>query len=144
MKIIRNEAIERALKEKLRIYLCGNLTADNSLEHIPTESFEIGISNYQQFTFEKAHVHGFNQEFNYVVTGQVKVFLLREKREQLFAGGDLYLIEPGEPYVSKCHAGTRTLFAKYPGGNDKQLVPIDIHLQAWGSSWDAIYQEEQS
>ena len=52
------------------------------------------------------------------------------------------MIDTNEPYVGKSLTGTRTIFAKVPGGNDKVLVPMDETLIAWGRSWDAKYEED--
>ncbi|MBO4838064.1 MAG: cupin domain-containing protein [Lachnospiraceae bacterium] len=142
MNIIRNCEIEEGLRETGRVYLCGNLEKSNAVRHIPTERYEIGISDYPVYTFEKAHVHLFNTEFNFVLEGAVKIFLPDKKQEFLFCKGDLYVIEPGEPYVGKCLAGTRTVFSKVPGGNDKLLVEMSPSLMQWGSSWESSYGEE--
>ena len=141
MKIVRGSDIENVLSSQLRVYLCGDLEWDTGLEHVPTDGFEIGISDYKCFTFEKAHLHSFNREYNYVLEGQVKIFLLSEKREYLFEKGDLFVIDTYEPYVGKSTEGTRTIFAKVPGGNDKVLVPMDEALIAWGRTWEAEYEE---
>ena len=143
MKHLYGKDVERALGTQLRVYLCGNLQSSDALSHIPTESYEIGISDYKTDTFEKAHIHTFNTEYNYVERGMIKIFLLNEKKEYLFRKGDLFVIEPTEPYVGKSRKGTRTIFSKVPGGNDKQLVPMDDALLKWGSSWEAGYPEDQ-
>ena len=142
MKIIRGQEIDEALKDNLRVYLCGDLKQENGLRHIPTGGYEIGISEYDGFTFEKAHYHSFNTEFNYVLEGAVKILLLSEGRELEFHKGDLFVIEVNEPYVGKSLGGTRTIFSKTPGGNDKVLVETDEAVLAWGESWEAAYREE--
>ena len=141
LDIIRGGDIEAGLQRTGRVYLCGNLSGENALKHIPTTGYEIGISVYPEYTFEKAHVHTYNREYNYVVEGRLKVFLLREGREYLVEKGDLFVINTDEPYVSKADAGTKTIFSKVPGGNDKVLVPMSPALMRWGSSWDAVYEE---
>ena len=40
-------------------------------------------------------------------------------------------------YASKHTAGTKILFFKAPGGNDKTLFAIDNALKKWLSSWEA-------
>ena len=143
MKFLNGSDIETALTKQLRVYLCGDLQRSDNLEHIPTERYEIGISDYKTDTFEKAHVHTFNTEFNYVERGMIKIFLINERKEYLFRQGDLFVIEPNEPYVGKSKAGSRTIFSKVPGGNDKQLVPMSDALLVWGASWDAEYPEDR-
>lgn len=144
MKTISSKEIKESLESQIRVYLCGDLHQESNLRHIATEGFELGISDYKDYTFEKAHIHRFNHEYNYVLEGQIKIFLLREKREYLFEKGDLFVIEPDEPYVGKSAAGTRTLFAKVPGGNDKVMVPMPEVLMHWGLSWDSDYREESA
>lgn len=132
--------MEKGLQQSLRVYLCGDLKQDNHSEHIPTDGYEIGISQYDDYTFEKAHIHSWNTEYNYVLEGSIKILLLREGRELCFSKGDLFVIEPNEPYVGKSLAGTRTIFSKVPGGNDKVLVPMDPAVMAWGEAWEKTYE----
>ena len=142
MDIIKSKDIENGLLASGRVYLCGDLKKSNGLRHIPTDGYEIGISDYPVYTFEKAHIHSFNREYNYVLEGAIKIFMLEEKKEYLFEKGDLFILNVGEPYVGKCLAGTRTIFSKDPGGNDKVLVEMNDALIRWGASWDAEYNEE--
>ena len=142
MDIIGSDQIENGLQQTGRVYLCGDLHMPNSVEHISTDGYEIGISLYREYTFEKAHIHRFNAEYNYVLSGSIKIFLLAEKREYVFSAGDLFVIHPNEPYVGKALPGTRTLFSKDPGGDDKELVPMSDALLAWGSAWSAVYKDE--
>ena len=143
MDFIKNSDIESGLEAFGRVYLCGNLKKANGVEHIMTDGYEIGISDYSEYTFEKPHLHAFNREFNYVIKGAIKVFMLNEKTEYLFSQGDLFDINANEPYVSKCIKGTRTIFSKFPGGDDKVLVDMDDNLMNWGKSWDTVYSEEK-
>lgn len=143
MDILRVNEINQGLKHKGRVYLCGNLKQDNGARFIKTENYEIGISVYPEFTFEKPHLHSFNVEYNYVLDGEIKIFLIDEKKEYHLKAGDLFVIHINEPYVGKAKAGSRTFFSKVPGGNDKVLVDTleyDPALTHWGSSWEAGYQ----
>lgn len=144
MDIIKRQDIEKGLEETGRVYLCGNLKKANGIKHITTEGYEIGISDYAVYTFEKAHVHSFNREYNYVLEGAVKVFMLEERKEYIFEKGDLFILNKGEPYVSKCYPGTRTFFSKNPGGNDKVFVEMDEALIRWGETWDSKYKEDNN
>lgn len=143
MELIRNSEIEAGLEGSgfTRVYLCGDLKMSNGVRHIPTDGYEIGISRYREFTFEKPHIHSFNHEYNFVLEGRIKILLLRTGREILLEKGDLFVIEPDEPYVGKALPGTMTLFSKVPGGNDKVLVPATPAIEGWGASWDAVYGE---
>ncbi len=143
MKIIKNTEIEQGLSNTGRVYLCGNLSHPNGLDYFKTSGYEIGISYYQDYTFEKPHYHAFNTEYNYILNGYIKILLLHKKMEYLFQRGDLFIININEPYVGKCFPGTRTLFSKNPGGNDKILIPADDAVTRWGAAWDAPYIMEE-
>ncbi|MCQ2467241.1 MAG: cupin domain-containing protein [Clostridia bacterium] len=142
MKIVRGNDVENALEHGVRVYLCGQLSQKNEyLDHIENDGYEIGISQYDEYTFEKPHIHTSNTEYNYVLEGSIKILLIREGKELCFSKGDLFVIETGEPYVGKAMAGSRTIFSKVPGGNDKELYPMDEKILAWGASWDSVYEE---
>lgn len=143
MDIIKNMDIQNALDLSGRVYLCGNLKNENGVDHLQTDGHEIGISEYSKYTFEKAHVHTFNREYNYVVEGNIKIFLLNEEKEYHFQKGDFFMINMNEPYVGKCMQGTKIIFLKLPGGNDKILVPMSETLMQWGSSWESVYKKEE-
>ncbi len=138
---IKSANIEDGLARSGRVYLCGDLKEPNALDHYKTEGYEIGISDYPEYTFEKAHIHSFNIEYNYVLEGAVKLFSLSDKKEHLFEKGDIFIIETDEPYVGKMLAGTRTIFSKVPGGDDKVLVCMDEALMKWGEAWENVYRE---
>ena len=142
MDIIKCEAIDNGLKENCRLYLCGNLQFPNGIDYIQTAKYEIGISNYPQYTVDKPHIHTYNMEYNYILEGEIKLLLIQEERELLLKKGDFFVIHPNEPYVGKCRAGTRTLFSKVPGGNDKMEVPLTSPIIRWGAHWDAVYVKE--
>lgn len=143
MDILRANEINQGLNHGGRVYLCGNLKKENRAPFIETESYEIGITVYPKFTFEKPHLHSFNVEYNYVLDGEIKIFMINENMEYHFKAGDLFVIHINEPYVGKAKANSRTIFSKVPGGNDKVLIDVlenDQALQNWGSSWEAEYQ----
>ena len=143
MDVLTREAIEKGLKEKGRVYLCGNLTFPNGLEHIPTEGYEIGISYYTEFSADKPHLHSYNTEYNYVLDGEVKVLLLQEGIEHHFKKGDLFVIHSDEPYIGKALPSTKVLFSKVPGGNDKVEVPMSQAVKNWCHTWDAVYNKKE-
>ena len=139
MEYIKNNAIEDGLRVSQRVYLCGNLERPSTVQHIPTEGYEIGISDYPEYTFEKVHIHTFNKEYNYVLEGSIKILLLDSGQEYTFTKGDLFVIDTNEPYVGKAYPGTRTIFSKVPGGNDKVLVEMNANVLKWGESWESVY-----
>lgn len=53
-----------------------------------------------------------------------------------FSEGDLFVLRPGTPYAAKNEAGTRVLFIKSPGINDKTEVVVDVETQRWLLSWE--------
>ncbi len=137
MKVITAKEITKGLKHNKRIYLCGKLQQKNAVEHIENEGYEIGISKYDKFTCESAHYHALNNEYNYVLKGQVKVWIFDEEKEYTFSQGDLYLIEPNMPYITKAQPDTMVLFSKTPGGNDKVLTPeYEESVLEWTKSWN--------
>lgn len=137
MRAIRGADVERCVSGGGRAYLCGNLALPQGLEHIPTDGYEIGITEYAAYTLEQAHAHRWNAEYDYVIRGEAKVLMLSTMEEEHLVAGDLLLIEPGEPHVGKMPAGTRILFTKVPGGNDKEIIEHDAAIDAWGASWQA-------
>ncbi len=143
MKILKKAEIDKGFAHSCRTYLCGNLQNATESEYIHTDAYEIGLTEYSVYTFEKPHCHTFNNEYNYVLEGQIKVLLLKEGKETVFGAGDLFVITPNEPYVCKGIGGTRILFSKVPGGNDKVLVDMPAAVERWGESWDAVYGEKR-
>lgn len=142
MHIITNDEIKRGLADSKRVYLCGNLQGSNGVKHLPTDGYEIGISKYDSYNFDIPHTHSFNTEYNYILSGKIKLLMIEKKQELILGEGDLYVIEPDEPYTVKSLPGTVIIFSKNPGGNDKKLYPISEALRRWGCGWDEPYTEE--
>ncbi len=142
MEFLKKAEIDKGLVDAHRTYLCGNLKQPTESDFIHTDSYEMGITEYKEFTCEKPHLHSFNDEYNYVIEGCLKVLLINEKRELIFESGDLFVIHPNESYVCKGQAGTRVVFSKLPGGNDKVLIDADMSVTRWGESWRAPYDAE--
>ena len=137
MKSIKGEIIDAALNDSLRVYLCGNLTRAEKITHIPTSGLEIAISRYKEYTAEKPHYHQFNDEYNYVAVGEVKIYIVGKRKEYHFRQHDLFMIEPNETYVSKAKKGTEVFVVKSPGGNDKVLLnDVPDYVNQWLESWE--------
>lgn len=134
MDIIRGREFQRGLDQTGRVYLCGDLSDDNISDYIQTAGFEMGISEYKKYQCERPHYHSFNIEYNYMICGTLKVFIIRERKEYLLKTGDLFVIQTNEPYITKAQTGTKVLFAKVPGGNDKVLTPLTQELERWGQN----------
>lgn len=139
MEVIRGRDIERGIRETGRTYMAGNLERPNASPYVKTDGYETGITEYHAYAVEEPHRHGQNQEYNYVLSGFIKLVLLDEQVETLFEAGDFYVIEPGEAYVAKCVGGTRILFAKVPGGDDKQVIEPSERIRKWGERWNAAF-----
>ena len=138
MKLLTGKDIQKALSKNKRVYLCGDLKQETDTKYIKTDSYEIGISCYDEYTVEKAHLHRFNTEYNYVIEGKVKVFVFRENKEYVLDAGSMFVIEPDMPYKTKAVKGTKVIFSKVPGGNDKKLTPeFEKEMENWVKSWES-------
>ena len=136
MFVLRQEEIEKALKKEYRQYLAGHLGRPQILDHFD-EDIEIGMSYYEEFTADKPHVHPVCAEHGYVLEGALRIRLLDgSKKEFEFLPGDFFALEPGIPYAGKNKKGTRILFIKAPGMNDKTLVEPDEETKKWLNKWD--------
>ena len=138
MKCLNNSDIEKELQRLGRTYLTGDLKNFTDLNYIKTSGLEIGISKYKEFKYDKAHLHKWNNEYNYVLEGEIKVYIFSEAKEYHFKKGDLFNIEPNMAYMTKSIAVTDILFVKSPGGNDKSLIDISDNNQflEWTKSWE--------
>lgn len=138
MEIIKSYETEVALKKEYRQYLAGHLKKPQPyLKHID-DDIEVGISFYEDFKADKPHVHPQCTEHGYVLQGAVKVLLLDgSNKEYELTCGDFFVLRPGIPYATKNNAGTKVLFIKSPGINDKQLVDVNDDLNKWLSAWNA-------
>jgi mannose-6-phosphate isomerase-like protein (cupin superfamily) len=135
MEYIAGSELNKALQSDYRVYLCGNLCKPQNMKWIPDGELEIGISFYKEFTADKPHFHAANTEYNYVINGMTKLLLIDYGEEFIFEEGSLFIIPPHTKYASKHIGGTRIIFVKNPGGNDKKLVDINKALTEWLKSW---------
>lgn len=135
--IIRKAALEEALALEYRQYLTGHLQRPQKhLEHID-DDIEIGISHYREFTADKPHMHPVCTEHGVVLQGSLRMRLLDGSGEEYqFDEGDFFLLRPGIPYATKNAAGTRVLFIKSPGQNDKTDVEPDEETSRWLTAWE--------
>lgn len=144
MKIIRSEDVNHVLENQKRVYLVGDIKMPNGLEAVKTDGYEIGISSYKEDTFDAPHVHLVNDEYNYIIEGSVKIYLFKEDKEYTFNKGDMFIILKDEAYAAKAKKGTKVIFSKFPGGNDKKLIEdIPDSLIKWGASFDAPYEGDK-
>lgn len=135
MEFINSSDIQNALQFVNRVYLCGDLQKPQNLQWIHDAKNEVGMSYYRQFTADKPHYHTTATEYNFIISGETKVFLIDEGREFLFKAESIFVLPPLTKYASKHLANTKILFFKSPGGNDKKLIDIDSRLEEWLKNW---------
>lgn len=136
MEQIHGEVLKQALEKTYRLYLCGDLKQPQEIEWIYDAKNEMGISSYKYFTADQPHFHNSATEYNYIISGNSKILLLDEQKEITLEAGSIFVIPPMTPYASKHQAGTKILFFKSPGGNDKQpIADITESLCMWLQSW---------
>ena len=145
MKKIFGRDIKDALSKTYRVYLCGNLSKPQvELPCISDDNLEIGMSYYKEFTSDNPHFHTRATEYNFILEGESRVFLPDEingEQEYHFEKGGMFVLSPNTRYAFKHKAGTKILFIKCPGGNDKMLFKPDEKLKAWLSSWEVMFPE---
>ncbi len=136
-QLIRGTEINRALKKQYRQYLCGHLKKPQPFLEYIEDDIEVGISHYQDFQADQPHVHPVCVEHTYVLEGCVRFRLLDGSGEMFeLRQGDFFILPSNTPYATKNAAGTRVLFIKAPGINDKQLIEVDQETEKWLSAWD--------
>lgn len=141
MRTVNGLQVRETLFKQIRVYLCGDLSEPENFEFVKTDGLEIGVSHYDEYMVEKAHLHKWNHEYNIIRSGAVKVYIFSEHKEYEFRQDDMYVIEPGMEYVTKALKGTEVLFVKSPGGNDKELLPVTDAILSWGKEWNAKIEE---
>jgi len=136
MKYISASDLEAFLKTNDRVYLCGNLEKKQEMDWISTDGVEIGISHYKHFKADIPHYHMSNIEYNFILSGESKIFLIEEEKEFHFKENTLFVIPPNTKYASKHQKDTKIMFIKVPGGNDKIVIgDIGEQLTNWLSRW---------
>ena len=135
MEFIYGKDINKALDLSYRIYLCGDLKQPQEMPWIHDEKNEVGMSHYKVFTADQPHYHTSATEYNIVISGSSKVFLIDEEKEFIFEAGSIFVLPPLTKYASKHSPSTKILFFKSPGGNDKQVINVDDEIKLWLSSW---------
>ncbi len=142
MDIIRREDLEFALSKEYRQYLTGHLGRPQPfLNHIDDDT-EIGMSYYREFTADTPHVHPICTEHTLILSGAIRMRILDGSGEEYeFREGDFFVLPTNTPYATKNAPGTRVLFIKAPGVNDKTLVTPDEDTLRWLSAWDVEPQD---
>lgn len=134
IELIKSEEIEAGLKETSHLYLTGLLERPNSVDEIHKE-YEVGMSYSKKFRSKEPHCHLANDEWTYVLEGKLKVLLLDKMKEYEFFEGDFFIIRANTPFAVKFYKKTKVLFSKYPGGNDKVILPTNEKIERWSKKY---------
>lgn len=130
--VFTSTSLASALSQTGRVYLSGNLGRPQEvLPHVADTALEMGMSFYEGFTCDSPHLHETNFEFNYIAEGETHLYDITEDREWVLPAGSAFVLRPQTPYVTKHAAGTRVVFFKAPGGNDKRVVEVPPHVRSW-------------
>lgn len=137
MEYLKRAALDAALSKNYRQYLTGHLSRPQpDLKNIE-DDIEIGLSSYAVFTADTPHKHPVATEHAYVLCGSVRCRLLDGSGSEMqFDEGDFFMLRPGEAAATKNAPGTKVLFIKSPGLNDKTPVEVDEDTRRWLLSWD--------
>ena len=130
--LLRNDEIQQATNKSYRQYFCGNLQRPQLLNYLQTEDFEIGVSDYFEFTADEPHFHKITPDMIYILRGEYHIMLLNENPSPIILKeGDFVSIPAGVAYASKAKAGTKTLFIKQTKEYDKVAVTPSSEVVQW-------------
>lgn len=124
------DVLDKSFDGADRIYLSGRLSLPQSMPHLD-QDLEMGMSYYARFTCDKPHLHDCNCEFNYIAEGETHLLDLASGKVWVLPAGSAFILKPNTPYVTKHTAGTRVVFFKAPGGNDKRIVNVPPEAEEW-------------
>ena len=120
-KKIDGSELERVLTKYGRQYLVGNLKLPQQLAHVESSDIEIGITHYDDATYEAPHWHPTQHEYQLMLSGKTKYKNSLTGEEYQYDEGDFYCIDPFTCYSQESLPGTRILFIKIPAINDKTM-----------------------
>lgn len=130
--IIPAQELNAVLKTSSRIYLSGDLkNPQTGLRPLTSTAVEMGVSQYDAFSSDTPHMHLSNIELNYVVEGETHLFDIERNTVWELPAGSVFILEPNTPYATKHKGGTKVVFFKSPGGNDKMPVEVTSEVQQW-------------
>ena len=130
--LLRSDEIQQATNKSYRQYFCGNLQRPQLLNYLQTESLEVGVSDYFEFTADEPHFHKFTPDMIYILQGEYHIMLLNENPSPIILkNGDFVSVPAGVAYASKAKAGTKTLFIKQIKENDKVSVTPSPEVLQW-------------
>lgn len=126
--------VAAALRAAGRVYLVGHLQREQDcLTHVGSLSdpTEIGMTRYDTLTVDQPHLHTYNTDFTFVLSGTFAIRIIPTGEVRVLGKNGLCVIKPGVAHVCVASPGTQVLFVKVPGGNDKECVELDEASQAW-------------
>lgn len=130
--VFTSDSLADSLSQMGRVYLSGHLEhPQGAMPHVADTAVEMGMSFYEDFSCDKPHLHETNFEFNYIAEGVTHLYDIEGDREWVLPAGSAFILRPGTPYVTKHAPGTRVVFFKAPGGNDKRVIEVPPHVRAW-------------
>ena len=127
IEVLSHNTIDEILSQTYRHYLVGAFS-DASLKD---SKIEVGVSNYCEFTYDKPHYHTRATEYQYVLSGRSMLYDLTNNMLHLLQEGDFFIVRPNTNYAEKHMEGTKVLFFKNPGINDKVLIDVPKEILAW-------------
>ncbi|WP_318507051.1 NUDIX domain-containing protein [Bacillus sp. T3] len=131
IRLIAKKDIDAALTDSTREYLVGKLARPQKLVHIDDDQIEIGITAYNNFSYEKPHYHTQANEYQYLMSGMTEYLDVETGEVYQFKKGDFYKTPPGVRYAQKSKPGTTIFFIKTPPGNDKQELELTDKVAEW-------------
>ena len=135
MEFLSGTALEKALATASRVYLCGARKEAQELPGILDDNLEMGINRYEEFTAIPPHYHLSATEYKYVLQGTCKVWVVEEQKEYVLEAGSFFVIPPMTRFAWKHVPGTRILFVKNPGSQDRREVEPDETAREWMKAW---------
>ena len=135
IKIVSAEQAEKLFANQKRVYYSGKDLQDDGIKTIENDGLEIALTRYRGYSVDLPHYHKWNDEYNFIKSGQIKVYLIDEKKEYSFGENDLYMIEPDTKYAAKAIDGTEIVVVKSPGGNDKVPSELSEEVKQWQKTW---------
>lgn len=131
---ITNEQLVKTFKNTSRQYLAGDLQLPQIIKHIHDEHIEIGITEYTEYKYEMPHYHKHATEYQYMLEGMTEYLNVDTYEKVVYRKGDFYAINPHTKYAQRSKAGTKIIFIKSPGLNDKMNLDETEEILKWKES----------
>jgi len=103
-------------QHRLEDMVGGWMVGDFEPVCIRTEACEVACKMYEANTGEAAHVHRIATELTLIASGRVTM------NGRTYVGGDIIILEPGEPTDFFAHEPTVTVVVKMPSVRDDKYL----------------------